>query len=181
MKKSNIIRPIFILGFALMATFLFRYRPLNTVQIKEGEPAAQLLTLPETRRLLGKPTQGATANGLSGFEGWYEQLPDWLASNSFPAFVIPETRSLAVSLRAMYAETNATPHAIQAGYDLVGNNLNNHSFWKAGVFNPPYLSDDSGPYKGYPLRTYAGGSYVGGYSDHYPVYMYLIKSSTASY
>jgi len=123
MKKSNTIRLIFILGFALMATFLFRYRPLNTVQIKEGEPAAKLLTLPETRRLLGKPTQGATANGLSGFEGWYEQLPDWLASNSFPAFVIPETRSLAVSLRAMYAETNATPHAIQAGYDLVGNNL----------------------------------------------------------
>lgn len=123
MKKSDAIRLIFILGFALMATFLFRYRPLNTVQIKEGEPAAQLLTLPETRRLLGKPTQGAIAKGLSGFEGWYEQLPDWLASNSFPAFVIPETRSLAVSLRAMYAETNATPQAIQSGHDLVANNL----------------------------------------------------------
>lgn len=123
MKKSNTIRLIFFLGFALMATFLFRYRPLIMVQIKEGEPAAKLLTLPETRRLLGKPTQGATANGLSGFEGWYEQLPDWLASNSFPAYVIPETRSLAVSLRAMYAETNATPHAIQAGSDRVANNL----------------------------------------------------------
>ncbi len=63
--------------------------------------------------------------------------------------------------------------------NLVGNNMNNHSFWKAGVFNPPYLSDDTGPYKGYPLRTYAGGSYVGGYSDHFPVYIYLIKSSAA--
>lgn len=123
MKKSNTIRLIFFLGFALMATFLFRYRPLITVQIKEGEPAAKLLTLPETRRLLGKPTQGATANGLSGFEGWYEQLPDWLASNSFPAYVIPETRSLTVSLRALYAETNATPRAIQAGHDLVANEL----------------------------------------------------------
>ena len=122
-KKSNTIRLTFIAGFALMATFLFRYRPLNTVQIKEGEPAAQLLTLPETRRLPGKPTLVATANGLSDFEGWYEHLPDWLASNSFPAYVIPETRSLAVSLRAMYAETNATPHALQAGTDRVANNL----------------------------------------------------------
>ena len=123
MKKSDTIRLIFILGFALMATFLFRYSPLNTVQIKEGEPAAKLLTLQDTRRLLGKPTQGATANGLAGFEGWCAQLPDWLASNSFPAYVLPETRSLAVSLRAMYAETNATPHAIQAGSDRVANNL----------------------------------------------------------
>ncbi len=52
-----------------------------------------------------------------------------------------------------------------------------YRFWKAGVFNPPYLVLKKGQYKGYPFRTYAGGSYTGGYSDHFPVYMYLIKSS----
>jgi hypothetical protein len=81
------------------------------------------VTLPDTRRMSVTPTARPLGTGLSGFEGWYEQLPDWLASNSFPAYVLPETRSLAVSLRAMYAETNATPHAIQAGSDRVANNL----------------------------------------------------------
>lgn len=51
----------------------------------------------------------------------------------------------------------------------------NYRFWKAGVFNPRYLVTKKGQYKGYPFRTYAGGSYAGGYSDHFPVYIYLIK------
>lgn len=51
-----------------------------------------------------------------------------------------------------------------------------YRFWKAGVYNPTYLIDKKGQYKGYPLRTYAGGNYIGGYSDHFPVYIYLIKA-----
>ncbi|WP_150451107.1 endonuclease/exonuclease/phosphatase family protein [Arenibacter lacus] len=50
-----------------------------------------------------------------------------------------------------------------------------YRFWKAGIFNPPYLIDPKGQYKGYPLRTYANGNYVGGYSDHFPVYLFLIR------
>ncbi|WP_289037409.1 endonuclease/exonuclease/phosphatase family protein [uncultured Zobellia sp.] len=50
-----------------------------------------------------------------------------------------------------------------------------YKFWKAKVFNAPYLITKKGQYKGYPKRTYAGGSYTGGYSDHFPVYIYLIK------
>lgn len=61
--------------------------------------------------------------------------------------------------------------------NLVSKPKDSYSFWKAAVFTPSYLLDPSGRYKGYPLRTYAGGSYVGGYSDHFPVYMYLVKSS----
>lgn len=61
---------------------------------------------------------------------------------------------------------------------LTANLLNNpegYQFWKADVFNPPYLIDPKGIYKGYPLRTYAVGSYIGGYSDHFPVYIHLIR------
>ncbi len=47
--------------------------------------------------------------------------------------------------------------------------------WKAGIYNPPFLRIQQGPYKGYPLRTYAGGRYTAGYSDHFPVYIFLIK------
>ena len=51
-----------------------------------------------------------------------------------------------------------------------------YRFWKANVFTAPYLFSKKGKYKGYPFRTYAGGNYTGGYSDHFPVYMYLIKA-----
>ena len=60
--------------------------------------------------------------------------------------------------------------------NLVNSESNGHRFWKAGVFNAPYLITKKGRYKGYPFRTYAGGNHTGGYSDHFPVYLYLIKT-----
>lgn len=53
-----------------------------------------------------------------------------------------------------------------------------YRYYKAAVFNPPYLTQKSGDFKGYPLRTYANGVYVGGYSDHFPVYVLLVKEKT---
>ncbi|MEX0290966.1 MAG: endonuclease/exonuclease/phosphatase family protein [Flavobacteriaceae bacterium] len=51
------------------------------------------------------------------------------------------------------------------------------TYWKVGIYNPPYLITQTGRYKGYPFRTYAGGSYTGGYSDHFPVYIALYKAA----
>jgi len=48
-------------------------------------------------------------------------------------------------------------------------------YYKAVVHNPPYLTQKSGSFKGYPLRTYDGSTYAGGYSDHFPVYVLLVK------
>jgi hypothetical protein len=48
-------------------------------------------------------------------------------------------------------------------------------FFKAKIFNQYYLTQKEGAYKGYPNRTYAGGVYRGGYSDHFPVYIFLMK------
>lgn len=45
-------------------------------------------------------------------------------------------------------------------------------YWKAGVFNRPYLVQQTGQYKGYPLRNNHGEP---GYSDHFSVYVYLLK------
>jgi len=47
-----------------------------------------------------------------------------------------------------------------------------YQFWKAGIFNKPYLIQTSGKYKGYPLRNTLAEA---GFSDHFPVYIYLIK------
>lgn len=41
----------------------------------------------------------------------------------------------------------------------------------AGVFKQKWMLQQSGNYKGYPDRTYAGDKYLGGYSDHLPVYL----------
>lgn len=46
---------------------------------------------------------------------------------------------------------------------------------KIGVFNPSFMTQQIGTYKGYPLRSFSGTSYTNGYSDHYPVYMDLTK------
>ena len=49
------------------------------------------------------------------------------------------------------------------------------SYYKMAVYRKPYLLQTEGRFKGYPLRTRAGGQYLGGYSDHLPVYVTLIK------
>ena len=50
-----------------------------------------------------------------------------------------------------------------------------YKMFKAMIFNKRFLTIKKGQYKGYPFRSFSNGGYTGGYSDHYPVYMYLIK------
>ena len=48
-------------------------------------------------------------------------------------------------------------------------------FYKQNVFNKEYLVENMGRYKGYPMRTWDGNTYRGGYSDHFPTYIILLK------
>ncbi|MCK8523665.1 endonuclease [Aquimarina sp. D1M17] len=48
-----------------------------------------------------------------------------------------------------------------------------HCFSDAAIFDKDFLKIYKGRYKGTPFRTYAGGKYRGGYSDHFPVYIRL--------
>lgn len=54
-----------------------------------------------------------------------------------------------------------------------------YQFYKAGIYNKPYLMSITGPYSGYPFRSYTDGGFTGGYSDHFPVYLYIIKKVDA--
>jgi hypothetical protein len=58
---------------------------------------------------------------------------------------------------------------------LVNENQAGYRFHKAQVHNKPYLIQKTGQYKGYPFRTFDFDNYIGGYSDHFPVYLYLVK------
>jgi len=59
--------------------------------------------------------------------------------------------------------------------DSGAKDFSTYKMFKAMVFNKRFLTNKRGRYKGYPFRSFSFGSYTGGYSDHYPVYMYLIK------
>lgn len=48
-------------------------------------------------------------------------------------------------------------------------------FYQAGIYNKNYLVNKEGRYKGYPLRSFADGGFTDGFSDHFPVYVYVIK------
>lgn len=48
-----------------------------------------------------------------------------------------------------------------------------HSFTYANIYDDKLLTEWKGKYKGTPYRTYAGRKYIGGYSDHFPVYIQL--------
>ena len=43
------------------------------------------------------------------------------------------------------------------------------------VFNPPFLVQQDGRYAGTPFRTFSGGQFINGYSDHYPTYIVISK------
>lgn len=62
--------------------------------------------------------------------------------------------------------------------ELVKKDYSSYRFYKAGIFNKNYLQTSRGKYKGYPFRSF-GNAYTGGYSDHFPVYIYLIKEKTS--
>ncbi|TCJ17754.1 endonuclease/exonuclease/phosphatase [Flaviaesturariibacter flavus] len=48
-------------------------------------------------------------------------------------------------------------------------------FFNQRIFNKEFLTENMGRYKGYPMRTWDGTSYRGGYSDHFPTYLIFIK------
>ena len=52
---------------------------------------------------------------------------------------------------------------------------NSYRYFGAKVFNKPYLRQQEGNFAGYPFRTHVGDTYKGGFSDHFPVYLILVR------
>ena len=61
---------------------------------------------------------------------------------------------------------------IMVSQTLIQQDYSSFRYWKAGIFNKPFMIQNTGQYKGYPLRHTANEV---GFSDHFPVYIYLIK------
>jgi len=50
-------------------------------------------------------------------------------------------------------------------------------FYRAGIFNKEYVTNKRGRWKGYPFRSFADGGFTEGFSDHFPVYVFVIKEA----
>jgi len=61
---------------------------------------------------------------------------------------------------------------IMVSETLIKSDFSTFQYWKSGIYNKPFMIEKFGRYAGYPLRHSANEI---GYSDHFPVYIYLIK------
>jgi hypothetical protein len=60
---------------------------------------------------------------------------------------------------------------------LLPTDYSTYQFKNAKVHNKEFLKQHGGRYNGYPFRTFGSGVWMGGYSDHFPVYVILLKKA----
>lgn len=58
---------------------------------------------------------------------------------------------------------------------LVNSKKEGYQYFRTTVYNKKYLVQKTGQFQGYPFRTFGGNTYLGGFSDHFPVYVFLVK------
>jgi hypothetical protein len=58
---------------------------------------------------------------------------------------------------------------------LLEKDYESYRFYKAGIYNKYYLTTRKGRWEGYPFRSWGDGGFTDGFSDHFPVYIYLVK------
>jgi hypothetical protein len=61
-------------------------------------------------------------------------------------------------------------------YPWLNKNQTGYFYYQQHIFNKAFMIENIGKYKGYPMRTWDGNVYRGGYSDHFPTYILLLKS-----
>ncbi len=64
---------------------------------------------------------------------------------------------------------------IMINYNWLPKDQQGYFFYQQRIFNKEYLVENIGKYKGYPMRTWDGNTYRGGYSDHFPTYLVMLK------
>lgn len=64
---------------------------------------------------------------------------------------------------------------IVISHALIGKDFSSYKLFGARIFNEEFLKQKGGAFSGYPLRTFAGGQFMGGYSDHFPAYLILAR------
>ncbi|TKK71793.1 endonuclease/exonuclease/phosphatase [Ilyomonas limi] len=64
---------------------------------------------------------------------------------------------------------------IMISYTWLDKTQQGYFYYQPHIFNKEFLVENIGKYKGYPMRTWDGNTYRGGYSDHFPTYLVMLK------
>lgn len=64
---------------------------------------------------------------------------------------------------------------ILISYPWINKEQTGFFYYQQHIFNRDFMVENIGRYKGYPMRTWDGNRYRGGYSDHFPTYIVLLK------
>ena len=59
--------------------------------------------------------------------------------------------------------------------NCLGKSNEQYKYLKHKIFHEEFMIQEDGHYKNYPRRTFSGDVYNYGYSDHFPVVVYLAK------
>lgn len=143
----------------------------------------------EAARHIADSILAANINANIVFMGDFNDNP---TSKSVKVYMHPKVKAIDVQpgdlfnpMWKMYSDGIGT-YAYRDNWDvidqiIISSNLVNpakndsYKFVASKVFMKNFMLTQSGSYGGYPFRTFAGGVYQGGYSDHLPVYIILQK------
>ncbi len=64
---------------------------------------------------------------------------------------------------------------IMINYAWLDKSQSGFFYYQPHIFNKVFMIENIGRYKGYPMRTWDGNTYRGGYSDHFPTYIILLR------
>ncbi|MEO8591075.1 MAG: endonuclease/exonuclease/phosphatase family protein [Flavobacteriales bacterium] len=60
---------------------------------------------------------------------------------------------------------------------LVSGAGGHYKYYGVRIFDEPFLKQKEGPFAGQPSRTFVGDTYQDGYSDHFPVFLILVREA----
>jgi len=64
---------------------------------------------------------------------------------------------------------------VMIGYPWLSKDQKGFFYYQQHIFNKQFMIENVGKYRGYPMRTWDGNTYRGGYSDHFPTYIVVLK------
>ncbi|MGV8915106.1 MAG: endonuclease [Kaistella sp.] len=131
---------------------------------------------------LADPTTKLFAMGDFNDDPISSSLKNYLKTALTPKDLSPETPYLnlmyplfkkGVASLAYQDAPNLFDQIIVSGNVIADKVGQDYSVYKTEIYAPAYLINREGNWKGYPLRSWNGDKYTGGYSDHFPAFVVL--------
>jgi predicted extracellular nuclease len=159
--------------------FIVNHFPSRREGESESEPN-RLEAGKVTRSIIDKIfAQNSNANifvmGDYNDEPYNKSITEAIRANGKPDFAKNELKNLFFDI----AQTGRGSYNFKGEWNMldqmmvskaVMRNISGIKFVKADIYSPEFLKEKNRKYKGNPFRTFAGPNYLGGFSDHFPIY-----------